>query len=422
MKYKILSNKEALSPVIAGIILIAVTVAVAVAATTWLGSISFSFMATEEIHVINCQWAEDGSYADLTVKNFGTSKVTLNSAQVSNNEASSITFVSGDSILNGGEEAVLRVYYDYSITTKYQFSVVTSKGNNFFCISTSPQESAITFKMEWGTATVNDAFTQINLENNYASPVIVCTPKYTSGDPRTIRLTDVTSQSFRVRVQNPSGTSCPNTEISYLVVEEGVWTTPIKLEAVKYSTNTVGRKSNWNYDARDYQQTYSGSIIVLHQVMSYDDSSWITTYVSRRSSTSNPPNSGDSGFRIALNGAEATSSHGTETISYIIFEQEFGEISGIKYDCKITSDFVRGYGNSPPYNTAFSQSFDSPPSVVLGTQLEMDGGDGGWCAFHTITQSQAGLMCDEDQVSDSDRSHTTETCGFLTFESSSTYP
>ena len=83
---------------------------------------------------------------------------------------------------------------------------------------------------------------------------------------------------------------------------------------------------------------------------------------------------------------------------------------------------MRGYGNSPPYNTAFSQSFDSPPSVVLGTQLEMDGGDGGWCAFHTITQSQAGLMCDEDQVSDSDRSHTTETCGFLTFESSSTYP
>ena len=46
--------------------------------------------------------------------------------------------------------------------------------------------------------------------------------------------------------------------------------------------------------------------------------------------------------------------------------------------------------------------------------------DGG--VTHTITQSQAGLMIDEDQVSDSDRSHTTETCGFLTFESSGSYP
>lgn len=418
----ILRNKRALSPVISGIILIAVTVAVAIAATTWLGSMSFSFMSTEEIQVANCQWAQDGSYADLTVRNFGTNKVTLHSAQVSNNEAFSVTFVSGNAILNAGEQAVMRVYYDYSTTTKYQFSVVTSKGNKFFCISTSPQDSSITFKMEWGTETVNDVFTQVSLENNYVSPVIVCAPKYTSADPRTIRITDVTSQSFKVRVQNPSGTSCPHTEISYLVVEEGVWTTPIKLEAVKYSTNTVGRKNNWIYDTRDYQQTYSGNIVVLHQVMSYDDPNWITTYVSRRSSTSSPPNSGDSSFRIALNGAEATSSHGNETISYIIFEQEFGEVSGIKYDCKTTSDFVRGYGNSPPYNTAFSQSFDSAPSVVLGTQLEMDGGDGGWCVSHTITQSQAGLMIDEDQVSDSERSHTTETCGFLAFEASGSYP
>jgi hypothetical protein len=379
-------------------------------------------MSTEEIRVANCQWAEDGSYADLTIKNFGTSKVTLHSAQVSNNEASSVTFVSGKAILTAGEEAIMRVYYDYSTTTNYQFSVSTSKGNNFFCISTSPQDSSITFKMEWGTVTVNDVFSQVSLETNYFSPVIVCTPKYTSGDPRTVRITDVTGHSFKVRVQNPSGTSCPNTEISYLVVEEGVWTTPIKLEAVKYSTNTVGRKSNWKYDTRDYQQTYSGNIIVLHQVMSYDDPSWITTYVSRRSSKSSPPNSGDSGFRIALNGAEATSSHGTEILSYIIFEREFGEISGMKYEGKITNDFVRGYGNSPPYNTVFSQSFDSTPSVVLGNQLEMDGGDGGWCIAHTITQNQAGLMIDEDQVSDNDRSHTTETCSFLAFESSGSYP
>lgn len=417
----ILRNKRALSPVISGIILIAVTVAVAIAATTWLGSMTFSFMSTEEIQLTSCQWAEDASYADLTVKNFGTSMVTLQSAQVSNIEASSVSFVSGDSTLNAGEEGIMRVYFDYSSKTKYQFSVSTSKGQKFFYISTSPLDSSITFKMEWGIATVNDTLTQVNLQNNYVSPVIVCTPKYTSGIPRSIRINDVSSQSFKVRVQNPSGTSCSNTEISYLVVEEGVWTTPIKLEAVKYSTNTVGRKGNWNYDIRGYQQTYSGNIIVLHQVMSYSDPAWITTYVSRRSSSSNPPNSGDSGFRVALNGAEATSSHGNETISYIIFEHGVGDISSIKYDVKRTGDSITGYSNTPPDYTTFTQSFDNVPTVVLAGHQEADGGDGGWVVVHTISQTQAGLMIDEDQVSDTERSHTSETCGFFAFETEGTY-
>lgn len=422
MKKGFIRNRRALSPVISGIILIAVSVAVAMAAASYLGSMSFSFMSTEEITLTNCQWAEDSSFADLTVTNFGTSKVTLESAKVNKDEASSVTFVSGDAQLEAGEAAVMRVYHSFSSNTKYQFSVTTSKSHSFLYISTAPQDSSITFKMEWGTATVDDTFTTINLENNYVSPVIVCTPKYTAGDPRSIRITGDTSNSFKVRVQNPSGTAGPNTEISYLVVEEGVWTTPIKIEAAKYSTDTVGRKSNWIYDTKEYGQTYSGNIIVLHQVMSYNDDSWIASYVSRSTTQSNPPNSGDSGFRIALNGAEAATSHDSETISYIIFEEEVNQISGIKYETKLTGDAIRGFGNSPPFNTAFSQSFDSIPSVVLSSHQEVDGGDGGWAAVHTITQTQAGLMIDEDQETDSERNHTTETCGFLSFETEGSHP
>ena len=418
----VFKDKRALSPVISGIILIAVTVTVAMAATTWLGSISFSFMAIDEISLVNCQWAEDGSYADLTIRNFGTSKTTLNSVKINDNPATSTTFVSGNEIINGGEEVILRVFSDYSTSTKYRFSVTTSKSNNFFLMSTSPPDSSLTFKMEWGTKTVNNDFTEVILENNYVSPVIVCTPKYDSGNPRSVRITDVDSNCFSVKVQNPSGTSCPSTEINYLVVEEGVWTSPIKLEAFRYSTNTVGRKSHWNYDHKEYQQTYTGNIVVLHQVMSYNDPSWITTYVSRHTTQSNPPNSGDIGFRIALNGAEAVSSHSEETVSYIIFEEGFDEISEINFDVKRTSDSVSGYQNSPPYNTNFSQNFDNIPEVVLANHQEVDGGDGGWSVVHSTTLSRIGLMIDEDQVNDSERSHTSETCGFVAFQSEGSFP
>ena len=68
--------------------------------------------------------------------------------------------------------------------------------------------------------------------------------------------------------------------------------------------------------------------------MSYNAPSWITTYVSRENSRTNPPSSGDDGFRIALNGAEAVDSHDAETISYIIIEEGYSELSAIKYDAK----------------------------------------------------------------------------------------
>jgi len=233
--------------------------------------------------------------------------------------------------------------------------------------------------------------------------------------PRSVRVTDVTCSSFKVRVQNPSS------DVHFLVVEEGVWISPIKLEARKYVTDTVGENNNWDYDTRTFGQDYSGNIVVFHQVMSCNDTSWISTYVSKENSRSNPPNSGDSGFRIALNGAEAVDSHDNETISYIILEEGYGEIDGIKYDAKQTADSIEGFDNSPPDNTAFSQSFNGTPDVLVSTQLEMDGGNGGWVVNHSLSQTQAGLMIDEDQVENGERSHTGEICGFIAFETAGTY-
>ena len=48
---KLLKSKKALSPVVAAIILIAVTVAVSIAVAAWMGSMTFTFMETEEIKI-----------------------------------------------------------------------------------------------------------------------------------------------------------------------------------------------------------------------------------------------------------------------------------------------------------------------------------------------------------------------------------
>ena len=92
---KSLKNGKALSPVIAAIILIAVVVAVSIAATTWMGSISFSFMEIDELTVISHTWASDNTYIDLLLNNLGTTKITLSDVKVNGETATSVTYPYG---------------------------------------------------------------------------------------------------------------------------------------------------------------------------------------------------------------------------------------------------------------------------------------------------------------------------------------
>ena len=139
----ILRNKKALSPVVSAIILIAVTVAVAIAATTWLGSISFSFIKTEEVNVIDQTWGSDISYVDLSVRNVGTDPVKISGVQVNKEVITNISFETGSETISAGESAVIRVDYNFVSGTKYELSIATATGNIFSCIA-SPSLGSIT--------------------------------------------------------------------------------------------------------------------------------------------------------------------------------------------------------------------------------------------------------------------------------------
>ena len=411
--------KKALSPVVSSLILLAVAIAVSVATVAWISGLSGSFMQIEELRATNHQWGPNGSYIDVTLHNTGTQSLRLSSASV-NSQLASITYVVGSSQIGNGESAVLRVSNTFVPGAVYQFAFQTAKGNKFFYRATAELVSPI-FRMEWGTVTANDTFKTVTLQQIYSSPIVVCSPAYDSGLPRTVRLNDVLPNSFKIRLHNPSNATLPETTVHYLVVEEGEWITPFKIEAKKYQTSTVEQNNNWAYDSRSYGQNYSGNIIVLHQVMSYNDPAWIATYVSKANSRTAPPSSGDSSFRIALNGAEAVDTHGAEDIGYIIIQEGYDVLNGIKWDAKQTADTVQGFANSPPYSTSFAQTFSGPPNVVLAFQQEMDGSDGSWALVYSTSSTQLGLACDEDQVNDSERSHTTETCGFIAFETAGSY-
>jgi flagellin-like protein len=134
---KMLRSKKALSPVVASIILIAVTVAVSIAVAAWMGALTFTFMGTEEVKVISHQWdsATNITYINLKVTNVGTAKVTLSSAEINNAPATSnIT----STIVDPGSYVWVQVTHSFAVGIKYDFNIVTAKGTKSPYTATAP--------------------------------------------------------------------------------------------------------------------------------------------------------------------------------------------------------------------------------------------------------------------------------------------
>ena len=82
---KILKNKKALSPVVAAIILIAVTVAVSIAVAAWMGSLTIGFMETTELTVTNVAFTPSTNTTVVSLTNSGTSDATVTILKINGN-------------------------------------------------------------------------------------------------------------------------------------------------------------------------------------------------------------------------------------------------------------------------------------------------------------------------------------------------
>ena len=143
---KIFKSKKALSPVVAAIILIAVTVAVSIAVAAWMGALTFTFMKTEELKVLSHTWGTSNVNILLTVKNTGTGALTISDVRVNDaTNSSSPGWTVASTTLNAGNSATITVTaarYGYSSGfvsgTKYEFAVLTATGNKFTYVATAP--------------------------------------------------------------------------------------------------------------------------------------------------------------------------------------------------------------------------------------------------------------------------------------------
>ena len=140
---KIRKDAKALSPVVASIILIAVTVAVSIAVAAWMGALSIGFMETEQMSITNAQFTGSGTTITLSVRNTGTTDIVVNSATVNGEPATTAMFDAADASAlniakNSDGSVVVTLTTAWESGSTYQIRLLSSKGNYFPYNAVSP--------------------------------------------------------------------------------------------------------------------------------------------------------------------------------------------------------------------------------------------------------------------------------------------
>jgi flagellin-like protein len=122
---KMRKNAKALSPVVASIILIAVTVAVSIAVAAWMGALVVGQMSTEEAKVTSIVWGTDT--VTLTVRNSGTTDILITEAYANGG----LDVLSAEQSVSANDVAQVILDVTPVSGSNYMFQLKSAQGNTF---------------------------------------------------------------------------------------------------------------------------------------------------------------------------------------------------------------------------------------------------------------------------------------------------
>lgn len=241
----------------------------------------------------------------------------------------------------------------------------------------------------WKTVTFSKPFT---------TPVVVAGPPgFADAAPSTIRIRNVTSTGFEIRIQewNYLDGSHSAETFGILVMERGVYTLDngAKLEAGTFSGSTSFQKIT-------LQQTYPQTPIVLTQVLTENETDTVTGRLRNNSQSS---------FEYKMQEQDKNKvSHKAETIGYIAWEPGKGEYAGLLYEAGLTVQNVTHNW----FDLAFQSEFPSIPLFVAGMQTSAEA-DAAAMRSQNISETTTQIKIEEEQSKDTETSHVGEVVGYL---------
>jgi prepilin-type N-terminal cleavage/methylation domain-containing protein len=268
--------------------------------------------------------------------------------------------------------------------------------------------------MEVGQIDLTQSWQTFNLANTYDSngPVVTATlwEKNNTDTPVSVRIRNITENTFEARLEAPLDNFAPvnatySESVDYLAVEDGAWIldndTHTRIEAQRFNTdNCTGS------DVVTYDLDYDSQPIFLHQLMSANDTRWITTWGANTAASA----------EIGLEAAEATGAcpqTSEETVGYIIIEDVGTDnIGGNEFSTYIASD-IAGHDDG-----CFSAGTYYTTPLAIGSLSNKTDTDGGWLVRCGATANDVSFHVEEDQDADTERGHSTESTSSIILQQS----
>ncbi|MBF0196909.1 MAG: S8 family serine peptidase [Planctomycetes bacterium] len=255
---------------------------------------------------------------------------------------------------------------------------------------------------EIGTAAFNqpnsESWYLVNLENQFNNPIVITTVQsYSGGHPLTIRVRNVTQQSFEMQLDEwdyLNGVHSLET-VSYCVMEAGRHV----LEdgrVIQAGSSVVSEAKSVSYPLPFQEQP-----LVFSQVSSANDT---------RGALSRNFNITPSGFSLLLQGQESIQDHGEEEIHWMAWEKAYG----ISNDLEQLA-FDGGHLTHDWKTVLFTQSLSQSPSVFTAMQ-SINEIDTAGLRINEISNDSLTFKIEEEISLDREISHIQEATGILCLE------
>jgi hypothetical protein len=256
--------------------------------------------------------------------------------------------------------------------------------------------------IEIGEVLLNHNWSRVALQESFGDPVVIAGAFSLNGtDPAVIRIRNVKSDGFEIRVQEWDYLDGYHAEetVSYLVMERGSYTLAdgTLVEAGRFETDKTG-----SFEAVAFNHPFQAMPVVLSAVTTDNEQDAVTGRMRRI---------GTQDFEFCMQEQELNAkTHRIETIDYIAWEPSAGTVDHLKFEVGKTADAVR----HKFFTVQFEQAFQNLPVFFAGMQ-SADGMDTANVRWQNKDADSVRIQIDEEQSKNTETRHTKEVVGYFSF-------
>ncbi|HMO13254.1 MAG TPA: hypothetical protein PKD64_05460 [Pirellulaceae bacterium] len=263
-----------------------------------------------------------------------------------------------------------------------------------------PVDPSVYLVGESGYIDLSSDWITVTLNGFYVDPVIIASlNSINDGQPATLRIRNVTSNSFDIQVDNWDYLPITHgfESVNYLVVEAGIHTLDNGIRIV--AGNSV---VNHEWAQVNFVESLSSTPVVLSQTVTRIGGSAVVTRMDQVTIQ---------GFKLRLQEEEAADQrHSFETVSWIAFETGVS-VFGTK---NIDIDFVEDVTHNPK-KFQFNRTFDALPGVFAAMQT-FRGNNTANTRFVSYTNESGFVFIEEEQSLDEEVGHVPERIGYVAID------